>query len=340
MVVPTQPSIDTDRFSSALRSRGIDRECRKLLITNLRGSEQEQDLSEPPNCNGFGRIRHFRLVTGAGWPPNPLPIVPAARALGLAPASDVIRAQVFQNAICNWRCWYCFVDFPLLAANPKHSSWLGVDQLLDLYLDQSDPPPMIDLSGGQPDLVPEWVPWMMEALQRHGLVEQVYLWSDDNLSNDYFFTKLTPAERDLVNRYRLYGKVCCFKGFDERSFAFNTAAAPELFARQFEVMGRLLVETAIDLYCYVTLTTAESAGIEAGVRAFVDRLQLLDERLPLRMVPLEITVFTPVRARIRPEHERALSLQQQACAAWQAELESRFTAAERQMSIADVALRI
>jgi len=33
---------------------------------------------------------------------------------------------------------------------------------------------MIDLSGGQPDLTPEWIPWMMECLSDKGLNKKVY----------------------------------------------------------------------------------------------------------------------------------------------------------------------
>jgi len=55
---------------------------------------------------------------------------------------------------------------------------------------------MIDLSGGQPDLTPEWIPWMMEELNNRGLTDKVYLWSDDNLSNDYFWKYLSDAEID------------------------------------------------------------------------------------------------------------------------------------------------
>ena len=101
-------TIDTDDFSRAMRARGIDRDARTVRISNLRGSEQEQDLSTPTNCDDFGRIRHFQVSTSAGWPSNPLPVVPAARALAID-VPDMLEAQVFQNAGCNWRCWYCFV---------------------------------------------------------------------------------------------------------------------------------------------------------------------------------------------------------------------------------------
>ena len=150
-------TIDTKKFSARLRDKAIDLNRKTILITNFYGSNQEKDFTDPPNCNGFGRVRHFRLDAGKEWIPNPLPILPASKALGFKPDS-IIRAQVFQSSICNWRCWYCFVDFELLSGNPKRASFLTCNEMVDLYLAEYNPPPMFDLTGGQPDLTPEWVP--------------------------------------------------------------------------------------------------------------------------------------------------------------------------------------
>jgi len=205
--------IDTETFSASLRSKSVDLTEQRLLITRFGGSRQEQDLSEPPNCAGYGRIRHFHRSGTAGWPENPLPMDPAFHKFGLA-RQNAMRVQVFQNASCNWRCWYCYVPFELLDANLKHSSWMSASDLLDLYAREQNAPQVIDLSGGQPDLTPEWVPWMMRELQRRQLDSTVYLWSDDNLSNDYFWRYLSKEDVALVSTYRNYGKVCCFKGFN------------------------------------------------------------------------------------------------------------------------------
>jgi uncharacterized Fe-S cluster-containing radical SAM superfamily protein len=331
-------SIDTDGFSLKMRERGIAPEEEKVLITDLRHSEQATDLTDPPNCGGFGRIRHFNRRSAAGWPDNPLPIDPACRALGL-PRTDMIRAQVFQNAVCNWRCWYCFVDFPLLSGDSERSAMLSAAELLDRLFAEADPPAVLDLSGGQPDLVPEWVVWVAEEIDRRGLRDRLYLWSDDNLSNDYFWTRLDPGQRALLDGRRGYGKVCCFKGFDERSFAFNTGASADLFARQFELFGRLLAETEIDLYAYATLTSPSSADLPAQIARFLDRLQGLDENLPLRLVPLRVEAFTPVQNRMSDEHRRALHVQDEAIAAWHAELSARFNEDDLQLAITDVNLR-
>lgn len=332
-----RPVIDTDSVSDRYRRLSVDTDKRRLLVTKFSGTEQERDFTEPANCDGFGRIRHFLRSRESKWLSNPIPIDPANKALDL-PRADNFRAQVFQNAVCNWRCWYCFVPFELLAANRKYSDWLSCSQLIDLYLKESNPPKMIDLTGGQPDLIPEWVAWMMSEIKERGLEQEIYLWSDDNLSNDYFWRFLSEREREMIATYPKYGRVCCFKGFNSESFAFNTLADSSLFSRQFELMKRLLT-TAIDLYAYATFTTPSRIGIEDDMRRFVDKLQKLNENLPLRTIPLQVEVFTPVQKRLDDEKKRALKYQWLALEAWQKEIENRFSSEQRALNIADVPLK-
>lgn len=320
-------AIKTDDLSASLRARSIRPETGELLISRIDGSAQEADLSEPPNCEGYGRIRHFRMQTPSPWPANPLPMVPASHRLGRSP-DQVSNAQVFQNASCNWRCWYCFVPFNLLAANEAYAAWLTPEQLVRLYLAEDERPLVIDCSGGQPDLIPEWVPWMMEALTAYELADKVYLWSDDNLSNDYFWRYLTHEQRQIIASYHLYGRVCCFKGFNAKSFAFNTKAAPELFERQFDLFARLM-RLGIDLYAYATFTAPEAVGLADDMRRFVDRLQTIHPNLPLRLVPLRIEAFSVVQPRVRDIHEQAMVIQEDAVSAWNEEITQRFTKRER-----------
>lgn len=329
--------IDTESFANILRDRSINVESREILISILAGSDQEADLSEPVNCGGLGRIRHFKQETAEGWPPNPLPIVPAMKALGEFGNSDKINAQVFQNAACPWRCWYCFVPYNLLSANEKKSKWVTSEELIEHYLAESEPARIIDLSGGSPDLVPEWSVWMVEALQNAGLDNTTYLWSDDNLSTTYLFDKLTPNQLDRLQEYENYGRVCCFKGFDEASFSFNTQATSEAFDNQFKVMARNL-ELDIDLYGYLTLTATTDAGIKQKMSDFVDKLQALKPNLPLRVVPLRIGTYGPVLGRMTEERERSLAIQETAISCWNEEIESRFKDIERNTSICEVKL--
>ncbi len=327
-------TIKTDDLSVRLRQRAVRLDRRQLLIAKIEGSAQQADLSEPPNCNGFGRVRHFRTTARHPWPMNPLPIVPAARRLGLPP-EQTTYAQVFQNAACNWRCWYCYVPFSLLAGNESTGDWLSAEDLIDLYLAEEGRPLVLDCSGGQPDLVPEWIPWMMDALQGRGIADAVYLWSDDNLSNDYFWRYLAHEQITRIVSFRNHGRVCCFKGYSASSFAFNTHADAALFDRQFELFRRLLT-LGIDLYGYATFTSPSGQGLYRDMRDFVDRLQAIHPLTPLRVVPLRIETFGVVGPRVGPIHEKAMMVQEDAIHAWSEELSERFAEGDRSRAIVDL----
>lgn len=329
-------TIKTDNLSLLLRGRSIRPEAGQLLISRIENSAQARDLSQPANCQGFGRIRHFRMSTPDPWPDNPLPMLPAASRLRLA-VERVANAQVFQNAACNWRCWYCYVPFNLLAASEARAEWLTADQLIDLYLGEDDRPVVIDCSGGQPDLTPEWVPWMMTALQRRGLERAVYLWSDDNLSNDYLWRYLSRDQLQLLAEYPSYGRVCCFKGYNRASFALNTRADEALFDQQFDLFRRIHT-LGLDLYAYATFTAADDRGLARDMTQFVDRLQAIHPNVPLRLVPLRIEQYGVIVPRVREIHKRALAVQEQAVMAWNEELRRRFTPAERSAPMPEVPL--
>lgn len=330
-------AIDTVTISARMREQVLDIPNKRFLLSRIRGSEQERDLTEPTNCNGLGRIRHFRLDTSVSWPTNPLPILPACNKLGIV-SRGKMNAQVFQLAACMWRCWYCFVPYDLLAAAPKTSEWVTAEQIVDMYASIEQRPQIMDLSGGSPDLAPEWILWMMESLKRKGLQDSVYLWSDDNLSTEYLFD-MAPRDLQLMSTYSNYGRVCCFKGFNEESFVFNTRARAQDFDRQFQIMQRLLGETELDLYGYVTLTAPTDLDMEQEMSCFFDRLQRVHPNLPLRMIPLEIRTFTPTQGRMTTECEKALSHQQQAISYWNQEIEKRFSAQQRETAIHEIRLR-
>lgn len=326
--------INTAEFSATLRGRAINVTERQVLISRLNGSDQEIDLTVPCNCDGFGRIRHFKQATSPNWPSNPLPILPACRALGIE-APPAMTAQVFQNAACAWRCWYCFVPYNLLSADPKRSAWFTAEQLVDLYRRESDRPLIIDLSGGSPDLVPEWTVWMMQALGSAGLDKSTYLWTDDNLSTAYLFDALSREQLTLLESYQNYGRVCCLKGFDAASFAFNTRAGEADFDRQFEIMGRLL-RLNIDVYGYITLTGTALDVVPNAVPRLFDRLQELHQNLPLRIVPLEIQEFSPMAARLDDVRRTSLDVQQAAIRAWNEEVTARFDLSVRSLDITSI----
>ena len=304
-----------DATTELMRARCLNTDRQQVLLSMISGSAQEADLSVAPNCAGLGRIRHFRAeYDGGPFPPNPLPIVPAAQWLGLRPTGSAI-AQVFQIAGCAWRCWYCYVPFNMLAGDPKRARWLDAREMVNLYAAEPDRPAILDLSGGSPDIAPEWIAWTLDAIAERGLSEGTYVWSDDNLSSDLL---LRPEMRTVLNRVagrRGYGRACCLKGYDAGSFSFNTGAAPEGWERQLEILAGY-ARAGIDVYGYVTLTGPPGAQARDAVLRLLDRLQAMDPTLPLRVVPLRVTEFSTMTSRLDPARRGAMVEQDAAALAW------------------------
>lgn len=308
-------TINTDKITAVLRPKVIDVANRRLLMSRIGGSGQEKDMTLPANCEGLGRVRHFKRNAVTGWPDNPLPIDPAHRWLKL-PSTDAITAQVFQLAACAWRCWYCFVPYPMLSADPTVSEWRSAAELVDLYFANPNRPPMIDLTGGSPDLAPEWIAWTMDAVEERGAVHDVYLWSDDNLSSDRLLTAEGRSILDRINAYgQGYGKVCCLKGFDEMSFVFNTSAKADGFERQISILEGYS-RSGVDLYGYITLTSPPREEAPDLVRRLVNRLAAIREDLPARFVPLRITEYSAMDPRVRELHHSAMEFQWELARIW------------------------
>ena len=329
-------NMNNEYKSNYIRTKMVKISEKQVLISRLKGSLQEDDITLPVNCNGFGRIRHFRICEYRDWMCNPLPNLPAAKALNIEP-EPVLKTQVFQIAGCNWDCWYCFVDDDLKKCDPLRSKWFTTDELIDLLLKEKEVPKVIDLSGGQPDLVPEWIFWMMKSLEEHEMGEKIYLWSDDNLSTFFYWKYLTHEQRKYMSNYKNYGKVCCFKGYDKKSFKFNTLANEKQFDMQFEVFSNLLSEN-LDLYAYVTFTAPKNSDYKRSMAKFIDNLQNIHDKLPLRTVPLKIVDYIPTSHRLTKTHKEALSFQHILLGTWMQELHERYTAKELETPICDISL--
>lgn len=297
----------------------LEEGCRSIQLTSFERSSQRVDLSVPPVVGGYARIHHFVADEGPDWPRNPIPNLPACRALGITGRAE-LEAVAYQNAGCNWRCWYCFVPFEDLTA--RRGDMVLVSEMVDGVeaMRNPDRPMMVDLTGGQPDLVPEWPVWFLEELDNRG-IDDVYVWSDDNLSIDYFWRYLTPEQIAFLGQHRMYGRVGCLKGYDGRSFAFNTKARSELFERQLDLIARFVKQTSVDLYLYATFTTPTTEGIGPAMRTLARRLGDISPSLLQRLVPLKVAEWGPVTARLDDERRTAVRNQFAALEAWRESLD-------------------
>lgn len=179
---------------------------------------------------------------------------------------------------------------------------------------------------------------MMQALERRGLRGQVFLWTDDNLSNRYFWDYLTGDNIAYMSAFPLYSRVGCFKGFDECSFTFNTGADPTHFESQFDIFQDLL-RLGFAMYAYATFTTPTIQDLDHQMKRFVDRLQRIHPNLPLRTIPLKIHPFTATELRSTDLHREATHNQRIAFHVWETELAKRFSAVQLAKPFDEVDLR-
>ncbi len=163
--------------------------------------------------------------------------------------------------------------------------------------------------------MPEWAVWTAEALRKRGLEDEVYLWSDDNLSTDLTSRTLTTAQWETLRSVH-YGKVCCIKGFDAESFAFNTGAHSDEFDQQFDRLAAY-ASRGVALYAYVTLTGPDPQSAAREVPILVERLEQAAAGITRRTVPLRIELFGPTLARrTKVDRDIALTTQEQAIRVW------------------------
>ena len=262
---------------------------KRVYLAKISGSKQEQDLTLPANYNGFGRIRHFRKAQYTDWIQDPLPIDPAVKYLNID-STDTIRTQCFQIASCNLNCWYCFVPAELKLGKRTCGEWFSAKQIVNKILEDKNSPRVIVLSGGNPELAPEWPLEIIREVEKADAVKDVYIWSDDALSLDYFYKVLSKNEISYMAKYPGYGKVCCFKGFDQESCLFNSRSNILQYHNQMERFMSYYNE-GFDLYGYVTLTTPCLTNVKEKMQIFIDDLRYIHPLMPLRIVPLRITLY-------------------------------------------------
>lgn len=326
--------LDSNLLGLQLRERCLDVDHRAVRLARLSSGAQAQDQYHETNCGGFGRVRRFekfKLFLGSGKSGQ-------SRCLyrGL-PTQLPFYAQSFQIAACDLRCWYCFVDDARLSASASVSQLISASEIFQLFMCEDERPPVLDLSGGQPDLVPEWTLWMMEEAENAGMRGELYVWMDDNLANDFFWRFLSDREVEYVCSFPLASRVGCFKGYSELSFAFNTRCHPSAFQAQFDNFRRFL-DCGADMYAYATFTSLPATDLPGDMARFLDRLQEVHPLLPIRTLPLKVYPFTAASARMQERHQIALRYQHEAFDAWLRELSTRFSASELAMPYEDVNL--
>jgi uncharacterized Fe-S cluster-containing radical SAM superfamily protein len=326
----------TNSLSETIRRPTVDYNKQAVLLARFPSSRQAKNLNLPATCNGYSRIHHF-IPACNGWVENPLPMLPASEYLNL-PLHEITEAQVFQYGDCNYECWFCFVEEEMRSRNKNFCELVSIPDLMyQLDNEDKDGPRIIDLSGGQPDLAPEYVYWFLKARDDLGLNDKYFMWANDNLSTFNIWKYLNRNQINFMSKAPGFARVGCLKGFDPESFAFNTGADSEGFYRQIEILGKL-VSQGFDQFGHIVLTALELDFLQNKMHDLFDRLQEIHENLPLRIIPLQIFEFG-TNNKLFVKYEQAIRNQFIALEAWKYELENRFEPEQIKQPITKVRIR-
>jgi len=159
---------------------------------------------------------------------------------------------------------------------------MSVGELIDLWSAEGDRANLLDLSGGQPEIVPEWILWTMRELLARNLDKGVYLWSDDNLSTDYF--DLLPCFRTKLSmicakeRGRRYVEEQAHRSADDRGTEAGRGG------RKVEDVAREVGVSKHTLYAW----KAKYGGMD--VSQAQEAKQLRDENTKLRKLVADLSL--------------------------------------------------
>jgi uncharacterized Fe-S cluster-containing radical SAM superfamily protein len=192
------------------------------------------------------------------------------------------KTATIQLLGCAWRCWYCYVDPVNLKHTSPHARKIRIADLCIEACSVSEG--ILDLSGGQPDLVPEWPLYFNKQIMAIQGASRLHIRSEDNLCNDFLWRFLSAKEVGELARSPLYTRIGCFKGFDSESFG-DVVGNGFKFDDQLTCAARL-IRDGFDPFYYATFSPSSAERLEARIRIFFEQLLGISDSLPLRVIPL------------------------------------------------------
>lgn len=305
----------------------------KFLICKILYNNLESKKNLKVNLDDFGRIRTFIRDKFEDWNSDPIPMDIISKKFNYKKL-DKVDVQMIEVAKCNLHCWWCYLPDEIRRINDNYMKWFSVEELVNLLTRDNSSCKSVYLSGGNPELVPEFIYSFMKELDKRNLSEKIFLWSDDVLTTDYLIN-FDKEKIDYMVKYNNYAKICCLKGFDEESFAFNTLLDSGVFKEQLHRLKKY-IEMGFDVYCYIILTCNSLEKAKVKVKKLIKQLQDISYNLPLRVIPIKIETFSAVIPRLNDEREKAILNQYEVLNIWNKEIKKIYNEDEINKNIAEI----
>lgn len=257
-----------------------------VLFANLLGTKEAEDAYHKINLGGFGRIRSFQnfqmhIDTG---------LVVQRKFVRLnsdGKKSSNYSSQVFQVGGCPLRCRYCFVDSKNLnGTNPNSRFFLPAD-IVQMFLTVWPDIRNLDISGGSPDLCPEFVFELLREIELSGLYGKITVWVESNLDMLYY-SRLPKEMIRYIAAFPNLRFLCSIKGWDNASVRFNTRYLTS-FDKQIEGL-KFLNLWHIPLSLYLTFIGDRIPELDDIINLY-SVLNEIHNEIPERCIPLYIKRF-------------------------------------------------
>lgn len=299
--------------------RAIKLEEKQALFANLLGTNEAKDQYHRINCNGFGRVRSFSNFSMH----LQSDVLPRRKFNRLGSINGIYSSQVFQVAVCDLHCWYCFVDKSNRSGASVTSRYMSPAELLDLCCEDGKYPDNIDISGGSPDLVPEFTIWMLEEIEKRGLKGKISVWVDSNLNGEYYEKCLSNSDLHYISQFPGFKFLCSLKGWNEESAYFNSGLRG-VFRQQIECL-EFFSKNGMNLYIYLTLLSSNFPS-EEDLRKLFAQLYAINRDLPTYTIPLGIKPFHAVSENAKASLLNAWKMQIECANMWDSIMLEQYSA--------------
>lgn len=256
------------------------------LFANLLGTKEAEDSYHQINHGGFGRVRNFKNFLFH----VETDIRERRKFFRLNAAGEwcsQFQSQVFQIGICTLKCWYCFVDRENLDGTNPYSAYLKPKDILQMFLESWPNIRNLDISGGSPDLCPEFVLELLCEIERAGLKEKITIWVESNLDVNYY-CKLPRKKIEYMAAFPNFHLLCSLKGWDSPSVAFNTRNTAS-FDQQLDGL-RFFYQHNFSLSVYLVFVGKTIANNKEVTELF-NQLKRISRKLPEQCIPIYIKKF-------------------------------------------------
>jgi len=340
---------DPIKRAEKLRTTMIIPEEKKILIASFAGTVQAKDITVHTRiADEFFRAKVYTKPEDRAI--NPFKGEPAGIAAERLTFSDekrnmAVRRKECNTAFlgqingCNLNCWQCYVDRANKSGNPKYGAYFTAEDYLLNFLvwskrtqNSANPDEKLNvlrISGGEVFIVPEIIIWTIEAVEKYGLQDYIYIWVDCNLATgDFYWRYLNPEQREKISNYKNIGFCVCYKGLDENNFFEITGANPEFFDLQFSLHAGL-IEEGLDVYPYYYPLMNPTENQRERISSFMNLLiKKIDPLAPLRLAMPKTKIYGPTKTNLTHGRKMALDNQWRAMEMWQQELLELFSIKE------------